>query len=75
MCDKCDKTVQIIREWLSKQGHDACWYYPSLFTAMAELHGIETKTYRLPPSRKEFRAGCRRFEDEIYSNLASPRPF
>ncbi len=28
---------QTIQEWMDKQGHDRCWYYPDLFKRLAQI--------------------------------------
>lgn len=58
-------TKQILTEWVQKQGHDRCWYYPELFEQLIQLYSLE-----VPPgakiSRAEFEAGCKRFQDKEY---------
>lgn len=53
--------------WVSKQGHDRCWYYPEIFQSLAASLGVPL-IVRNPslPSRKEFEAGCKRYQDEEY---------
>lgn len=36
-CAPCALTKKIIQEWLDKQGHDRCWYYPDLFMKLAVI--------------------------------------
>ena len=57
---------RIIQEWVDKQGHERCWYYPELFKELADLFEIEqTEESKLPPLR-EFEAGCKRYQKEEY---------
>lgn len=66
MCQKCEETKRVMQEWVDKQGHDRCWYYPELFRKLVALHGVEaTKEPALPPEQ-EFEGGCKRFKEEEY---------
>jgi hypothetical protein len=59
---------RLVQNWLDKQGHDRCWYYPEIFTELAralELQHIVLKPPQLP-TLDEFRAGCERFQREEY---------
>ena len=58
-------TLQILNEYVSKKGHDKCWYYPDLFNKLIELYGIKSVEPELP-SREEFVEGCMKFQDEMY---------
>lgn len=60
---------QIVSEWLGKQGHDKCHFYPELFKQLAEVLGLKAPEAELPP-RAEFEAGCKRYQDELYG----PKP-
>jgi hypothetical protein len=65
-CEICKHARAVLREWLDKQGHDRCHYYPEIFNELSQLFGLKaTKEAALPP-RKEFEAGCARFADEEY---------
>ncbi|MDO8660839.1 MAG: hypothetical protein Q7K43_03035 [Candidatus Woesearchaeota archaeon] len=37
----------VIQEWIDKQGHERCWYYPNLFTKLVEL-------FEITPTKKTF---------------------
>lgn len=66
--DRLDDVKAIVQEWLDKQGHDRCWWYPELFERLAEVLELKaTVPARLPP-RCEFEAGCRRFTDSQYGS-------
>jgi len=59
---------RLVQDWLDKQGHDRCWYYPEIFEQLAralELQHIVLKPPQLP-TLDEFRAGCERFQREEY---------
>ena len=57
-----------IQEWVDKQGHDRCWYYPELFTRLVEIYEIKpTKKTSLPPI-EEFEEGCTRYQFEEYES-------
>ncbi len=62
---KCDEAKRLIEEWVNKQGHDSCWYYPEIFRQLAELFKVKYTDQNLPP-RKEFKKGCERYEQELY---------
>lgn len=58
---------KIIQEWVDKQGHDRCWYYPDLFRKLADLFEIEaSKNPSLPPL-EEFKKGCERYQQEEFT--------
>lgn len=63
-----------VQEWLNKQGHDSCWYYPDVFTEIAKTLDIEIKNInRMLPVRKEFNANCEKFECDVYRQAARRR--
>lgn len=62
---KLERIEKSVREWVGKQGHDKCHYYPEIFRKIAETLGIEYVEPNLPP-REEFRIFCQRYEREIY---------
>lgn len=64
--DKLDKIKQIVQEWLDKQGHDRCWYYPELFNKLAEVLDIKQRAPSCLPPRSEFMVGCHKYQDEQY---------
>lgn len=55
-----------ITEWLIKQGHNRCWYYPEIFNEICKILDIKVDVDRNLPPRKEFRENCRKYEDEQY---------
>ena len=55
-----------LNEWIDKQGHDRCWYYPELFRKLTNLFGLTPNPEPALPPRKEFEAGCFRYQDEEY---------
>lgn len=65
---KIIKITELLNSWISKQGHDSCWYYPDIFAALCAELGIEWKQPALPP-QKEFEAGCCTFRAELYKDL------
>lgn len=57
---------RLVQEWLDKQGHDRCWYYPEIFTELAralDLRGVKPPQL---PTLAEFKAGCERYQREQY---------
>jgi len=64
---KFNEAKKIIQEWVDKQGHERCWYYPEMYVRLAEIYDVKaTKMPELPP-RKEFEEGCRRYQQEEYN--------
>lgn len=65
----------LLQEWIDKQGHEQCWYYPEIFRKLCEILEVTiTKSMNLPP-RAEFGQECRRYEKEVYEqqdNLLPP---
>jgi hypothetical protein len=63
---KEEQIKSIMLEWINKQSHDKCWYYPELFNRICEVLEIDAK--QLPDIPREvFQGGCRRFTDELYA--------
>ena len=56
----------ILQEWVDKQGHERCWYYPDLFKKLADV--LEVKTTKAPslPPIAEFKKGCEKYQEEEY---------
>jgi hypothetical protein len=64
----------LVTEWVGKQGHDRCWYYPDIFGKIAGVLGVELpKDLGLPPL-PEFEDGCRRYQAEQYGPGARITP-
>lgn len=59
---------RLVQDWLDKQGHDRCWYYPEIFTELARALDLQHIVLKPPqlPSLAEFRTGCERFQREEY---------
>ncbi|HLC55822.1 MAG TPA: hypothetical protein VJJ23_01150 [Candidatus Nanoarchaeia archaeon] len=67
--ERLQKVKQVIQEWMNKQGHDRCWYYPELFNELIKILDIKpSKEPSLPPL-KEFKKGCERYQEEEYKNI------
>ena len=64
--DKLEKIRQVILDWDGKTGHDRCWYYPELFNKIADILEIQLTSQPVLPSREEFEAGCKRYQDEEF---------
>lgn len=63
---KVERARAILQEWVEKQGHDRCWYYPDLFKELAEILEVPlTIDPKLPPL-DEFKNGCERYQQEEY---------
>jgi predicted ATPase len=57
---------EVIQEWVKKQGHERCWYYPELFERLVEIFEIKQTSDRQLPPREEFEKGCKIYQDEQY---------
>ena len=64
--EKLGEVKKIIQEWIDKQGHDRCWYYPELFRKLVGLLDIKQTTDSELPSLEEFKLGCEKFQKEEY---------
>ena len=61
-----ESAKSVIQDWVDKQSHDRCWYYPDLFKKLADIFEItSTKEPSLPPL-EEFKKGCERYQKEEY---------
>lgn len=49
---KYDLIKTIMQEWVDKQGHDQCWYYPEIFGELVEILDIKTSKEPSLPSRE-----------------------
>lgn len=56
----------IIKEWINKQGHDRCWYYPDLFNELISIFQIKSNKNPCLPPLMEFKNGCERYQKEEY---------
>ena len=58
--DKLEEIKLIVQEWVDKQGHDRCWYYPALFRKLVEILEINSNKESSLPPLEEFKKGCER---------------
>jgi hypothetical protein len=65
-CPECQQTQAMLQEWIDQQGHDRCWYYPDIFMKLVKLFGITTDGPPQLPPRKEFEAGCKKYQTQEY---------
>ncbi len=65
-CPKCDSAEQVLQQWLDKQSHDRCWYYPDLFNELVKIFKLSSTNVPNLPPRVEFEEGCRKYQDEEY---------
>ena len=65
--EKAIEAKSIIQEWVDKQGHERCWYYPKLFVRLAEIFEVRCSREPYLPSLEEFREGCERYQGEEYN--------
>jgi len=65
--EKLKQAKLIIQEWIDKQGHERCWYYPDLFNKLVKIFEIKiSKDPSLPPL-EEFKKGCEKYQKEEFS--------
>lgn len=73
MSNELDEVKRITQEWLDKQGHDRCWYYPELFRKLAQVLELKLTVEAQLPPEEEFRMGCERYTQEEYHNVLSDK--
>lgn len=56
----------ILQEWVNKQGHERCWYYPDIFSKLCKYLEVEENKIPLLPPKEEFRENCQKYEAEQY---------
>lgn len=66
--ERLDRARVLLSEWVGKQDHDRCWYYPDIFLQLCDLFGVEVSIPERVP-RMEFERGCRQYQDEEYGDL------
>jgi hypothetical protein len=57
---------QIVQEWLDKQGHNRCWWFPELFKRLATTLDLKPTVEPELPPRPEFEQGCKQYQDEEF---------
>ena len=67
--EKVDEAKKLLQEWIDKQGHDRCWYYPDIFRKLINLFDITSKKERLLPPLEEFKQGCKRYQEKEYKRF------
>lgn len=67
MNDREAQAKRALLDYIHKQGHDACWYYPDIFNELCIIFDIPIPKRILPP-RAEFKFGCEKFRDEMYGS-------
>ena len=65
-CVLCDEVRALIREWMTKKGGEACWYYPDIFEQIGRKLGMEITLDAPTISHEDFRDGCMRFAEQVY---------
>lgn len=63
---KCNEAKATILEWLNKQSHERCWYYPDLFKKLATIFDIKSSKEPCLPPLEEFKLGCKLYQTEEY---------
>ena len=64
--EKVQKAKDVLQEWVDKQGHDRCWYYPDLFRQLADILKVKPSKEPALPPLDEFKKGCERYQREEY---------
>jgi hypothetical protein len=65
-CRHCKAIEEKIKEWINKQGHDSCWYYPEIFREICKELDIDPNIIPTIP-QDEFDKGCKRYQDELFN--------
>ena len=63
---KFEDAKRIIQDWVDKQGHDRCWYYPELFRKLIKIFEIIPSKDPSLPSLEDFKKGCEKYQAEEY---------
>ena len=63
---KFEDAKRIIQDWVDKQGHDRCWYYPELFRKLIKIFEIIPSKDPSLPSLEDFKKGCEKYQTEEY---------
>ncbi len=66
-----DKTREILLEWVSKRGHDKCFWHPDLLERLGKLYGVDMSDSTKDISFETFQRGCRLYQAVTYG-LAIP---
>lgn len=66
LMERQEKVKETMQQWVDKQGHDRCWYYPELFQVLAREFGITPNRPPNLPSLEEFKIGCERYQAEEF---------
>lgn len=61
-----EEARKLLQQWVDKQGHDRCWYYPEIFKQLCQLFDVKLKVDPSLPPRNEFEEGCRKYQEEEY---------
>lgn len=60
-----DQATQLLVQWTSSIGGDACWYYPDIFNSLCTVFGVKPQEHGLPTIGR-FKEGCARYQTELY---------
>jgi hypothetical protein len=76
MGKRIKEVKRLVTEWANKQGHNKCWYFPTLFNELCRVLEITITPIKI--SRSEFEVGCSQYQDELFGkkeNLRDILPF
>ena len=62
------KARQILQEWTDRQSHDKCWFAPEVLDKLVKCLGVEATVPANLPPLEEFRDGCWKYQDMLYSD-------
>lgn len=62
-----DQTRILLQNWIDKQGHERCWYYPDIFNELIKLYGIVPNNHPNLPTIEEFKEGCNKYQLEQFT--------
>ena len=64
--EKLNKIKREVEEWVNKQGHDRCWFYPEIFIRIKNILEIRDCPNPSLPPLEEFEKGCKRYQLEEF---------
>jgi hypothetical protein len=73
--EKLEEARRVLQQWVDKQGHERCWYYPDLFRELAEILEVEPSKEPALPPLAEFKRGCEKYQKEEFGLDSHTKPF
>jgi hypothetical protein len=66
-------TIHLVKDelqnWIDKQGHNKCWYYPEIFRRLCDLLNVKPSVAPYIPTEDEFIPECKRYyQEEVHGS-------